>query len=52
MSLPNLSDAEIEALSAISPTEREDAASMWKQDAPPAGRALLDATEYEGEDGG
>lgn len=49
---PLLSDDELATLSTISAAEREDAAAMWKADAPPDGRALLEAPEYEGEDEG
>lgn len=49
---PLLTDAELDAYSAMTPAEREDAQAMWREDAPPQGRALLDAPEYEGEDGG
>ena len=52
VALPDLTEAELDALSTISQAEREDAQAMWREDAPPAGRALLDAVEYEGEDGG
>lgn len=50
--LPELSDAEAEALSTITPAEREDAAAMWRIDAPAPAKAMLDAPEYEGEDRG
>lgn len=50
--LPELTDAEAEALGAVTPAERDDAAAMWRSDAPPDARTLLDAPEYEGEDGG
>jgi len=50
--LPDLTKAELDALSTVTPAEREDAARMWQQDAPPRGRALLEAPEFEGEDGG
>ena len=50
--LPELTDDEAEALSTITPAEREDAAAMWRIDAPAPAKALLDAPEYEGEDGG
>jgi hypothetical protein len=46
---PPLSDEEAEALAV---PNKEDAQAMWRQDAPPKGRDLLDAPEYEGEDGG
>lgn len=49
---PLLTEADLEALSTVSTAEREDGTNMWKQDAPPEGRALLEAPEYEGEDGG
>lgn len=48
-SLPDLTDAQLEALSEISASDREAAAAAWKADAPPAGKPLLDATEWEGE---
>jgi hypothetical protein len=51
-SLPDLLDAELEALGIVTQADRDDAGVMWKRDAPPAARTLLDASEYEGEDGG
>jgi hypothetical protein len=49
---PELSDDQAASLAQITPADRDDAAAAWQQDAPPDGRALLDAPEYEGEDGG
>jgi hypothetical protein len=50
--LPDLIGTEAEAPGTVSAVDKEDAAGMWKTDTSPAGRALLDAPEYEGEDGG
>lgn len=52
-SLPaELTDDDLTALVTLTPAEIEDAKAMWKRDAPPQGGALLDAPEFEGEDGG
>jgi hypothetical protein len=49
---PELTDEQLEALSVITAAEREDAASMWRVDCMRQGKALNDAPEYDGEDGG
>ena len=49
---PELSDDELIALVTLSPAERADCAAMWRVDTVAQGRPLLDAPEYEGEDGG
>lgn len=40
-----MSDAELEALSQITPTDIERAKAAWEQDAPAPFKKLLDATE-------
>jgi len=50
--LPDLIESELKSLGIITQAERDDAGVMWKRDAPPAASTLLDAPEYEGEDGG
>jgi len=47
--LPTLSDAELDALAAISLSEREEAAAAWRADTAPEGSNLLDATEHVGD---
>lgn len=49
---PELTDEQLEALSVITAAEREDAQAMWRMDCMRQGKALNDAPEYEGEDGG
>lgn len=47
MNLPDLTPAELDALSSISASDREEAASAWRKDAEPVAANLLDATEGE-----
>jgi hypothetical protein len=45
----DLSDTDIDALAAISLSDKVAAAAQWKVDAPPEGALALDATEYVGD---
>ena len=47
--LPELSEQEAEALSAITLEDREAAAAAWRTDTKPVASNLLDATEYGGD---
>lgn len=47
--LPDLTEPQLEALSEVSASDKEAAQAAWKADAPPAGKPLLDATEWEGD---
>lgn len=43
------SDAELDKLAAITPTDIDSAARAWRQDAPAALKPLLDATPDKGD---
>jgi hypothetical protein len=47
--LADLSDAELDGLSAISLSDREAAAASWRTDTEPGAANLLDATEHRGD---